>query len=305
MGQAVLFVIPSRYLKFKWRKNYWWRYLLLFTSSYPNSTLWDLAVTLVTVTDTTQRRGCWSPLTAPCLGARLGINEDWKLEGASRCRQLARRKCGWRRGWKFTLMEIWVFRTAWEAPWIISYSCSQISISRSKDTLGRCKGKDLSGLTNLLWQTYAADALEALQAICTQRCDMHVSAPSDRILVDSLLKLKKSHWCRKLLLKRAVFEEALQKPWFIGSSSMSQLLVGASAYLAFCFTTSDMIFMTSTVDSFTDGRYDDMTHWAVVPPQLGNLILLWASKFNFLWSWCLGCGNPHPIFTPETITALP
>lgn len=49
--------------------------------------------------------------------------------------------------------------------------------SRSKDTLGRCKGEDLSWLTNLLWQTYAADTLEALQAICTQRCDMHASAP--------------------------------------------------------------------------------------------------------------------------------
>lgn len=49
--------------------------------------------------------------------------------------------------------------------------------SRSRDTLGRCKGKDLSGLTNLLWQTNAADTLEALQAICTQRCDMHASAP--------------------------------------------------------------------------------------------------------------------------------
>lgn len=45
----------------------------------------------------------------------------------------------------------------------------------------------------------------------------------------------------------------------IGSSSMSQLLVCASAYLAFCFTTYDMIFMTSTVDSFTDGRYDTLS----------------------------------------------
>lgn len=120
MGHAVLPVIPSRCLKFN-KENYWWRYLL-FTSSYPNSTLWDLAVTLVT--DTTQRRGCWSPLTAPCLGARLGVNEDWKLVGSLVVVKEPDEMCGWRRGWKFTLMEIQVFRTVWSAPWIISYFCS-------------------------------------------------------------------------------------------------------------------------------------------------------------------------------------
>lgn len=35
-----------------------------------------------------------------------------------------------------------------------------------------------------------------------------------------------------------------------------------------------------------------MIHSAVVPLQLGNLNLLWAFKFDFLWSWCLGFREP-------------
>lgn len=188
MGHAVLSVIPSRCLKFEWRKNYWWRYLL-FTSSYPNSTLWDLAVTLVTVTDTTQRRGCWSLLTAPCLGASLGVKEDWK------CRQRARRKCGWRRGWKFTLMEIRVFRTSWAAPWIISYSWSQISIFKIQ---GYTRLADAREKTCPGWPTCSG---KHTPPTLWKPCKRYVHSvmtctlllPSARILVDSLLKLKKSH----------------------------------------------------------------------------------------------------------------
>lgn len=108
------------------------------------------------------------------------------------------------------------------APWIISYSCMQISIFKIQVYTRQMQGKK----TCPGWPTCSGKHTPpTLWKPCKRYVHSVVTCtlllPSDPILVDSLLKLKKSHWCRKLLLKRAEFEEALQKPWFIGSSSMS------------------------------------------------------------------------------------
>lgn len=155
--------------------------------------------------------GCWSPLTAPCLGARLGANEDWKLVGHLVVVKEPDEKRGWRRGWKF---KIRVSRTAWTVPWIISYSCRKISIFKIQGYARQTQEK-LPG-----WPTrYGKHTPPTHWKPCKRYVHSVVTCtlllPSVRILVDSLLKLKSSHWCRKSLLKWAVFEEVLQRPWLL------------------------------------------------------------------------------------------